>query len=398
MNEEGAILRQTSIRPARDEHPVTMRQNSIRSRSSDAVIGHSGASSAQIPEANDHYVQYIRGFTDLAAAFNWGVVVLTLGSYGLVLSDPVFWLCWSILVTEAVIFYSVRPYWNWIENSTRTTDESQDTKKPHRPSDHERAGAVFLKVGMSIALITLLLYSQDIAQRQTKIILVVSLSIILFEGFAPILIAKEEMRSLMRNPSAKRKEMMRSITEGHNWNASSFLTPSVINAMICVTGATVLGGNLGSLMPEKPYWIFISIIVVDLMAEAIHRFDCGKRSLFAIPEDLPKIHYLAIILRLIIEGFLCYWMTKEICQDSYFPSNVDINACDGQCQERSKQLLITMVALGGLQAAGTFTIPLCSCVLGPHFLPSILLSAIVFIGYLFMCGLKWLCYKILGYW
>ncbi|GLJ37990.1 hypothetical protein SUGI_0773260 [Cryptomeria japonica] len=321
MNEDGAILRQSSSsRRARDEHLVTMRLSSVRSHSSETEIDHlhSATFSVQTPEANDHYVQYIRGFTDLAAAFNWGVVVLTLGSYGLVLSDPVFWVCWSILVTEAVIFYSVRPYWNWIENSTRTTDESQDTKKPHRPSDYGKAGAVFLKVGMSIALITLVLYSQDIAQRQTKIILVVSLSIILFEGFMPILIAKEEMRSLMRNPSAKRKEMMRSITEGHNWRASNFLTPSVVNAMICVTAATVLGGNLGSLMPEKAYWIFTSIFVVDLMAEAIHRFDCGRRSLFDIPEDFSNIHYVAIILRLVVEGCLCYWMTKEICQDSRF--------------------------------------------------------------------------------
>ncbi|GLJ37985.1 hypothetical protein SUGI_0773190 [Cryptomeria japonica] len=379
MNGAGKIPRQATVRPVPEEHHITIGRNNIRSRSTDPGIA---ASSAQTPEANDHYVQYIRGFTDLASAFNWGVVALTLGSYGMLLSTPVFWLCWSILVTEAVIFYSIRPYWTWIENSLRTTDQSSQDSRIHRPSDHGRAGVVFLKVGMSIALITLLLYNQNITQRQSKILLFVALSIILFEGFTPILIVREELRTLMEVQAGNGTQMTSNITEEHKWNAANFLTPSVINAMIGATGAIVLGGNLGSLMPEKAYWIFASIFVVDLLAEAIHRFDCGKRSLFDIPDqDLGNIHYVAIILRLVVEGCLCYWMTKEICQDSYFASNVDINACDGQCQERSKQLLITMVALGGVQAAGTFICPLCSCIIGPHYLPSILFSAIVFIGY-----------------
>ncbi|GLJ37988.1 hypothetical protein SUGI_0773230 [Cryptomeria japonica] len=395
--------------PVRKELLITSGQNCSKSRSSDPVLEeiiitsgqnnssdpgtdhlHSAIHSAQGPEANDHYVQYIRGFTDLASAFNWGVVALTLGSYGMLLSTPVFWVCWSILVTEAVIFYSIRPYWNWIENSCRITDQSQDGKKLHRPSDHAKAGVVFIKVGMSIALVTLLLYNQNITQRQTKILLFAALSIIIFEGFTHIFMIKEELGSLMgvQMPSnvsedhkwkaAKFLRMSSNISEDRKWNAANFLTPSVINAMIGATGAIVLGGNLGSLMPEKPYWIFASIFVVDLLAEAIHRFDCGKRSLLDIPDQhLGNIHYVAIILRLVVEGCLCYWMTKEICQDSYFPSNVDINACDGQCQDRSRQLLITMVALGGIQAAGTCIIPICSFILGPHYLPFMLFFAIV---------------------
>ncbi|GLJ37984.1 hypothetical protein SUGI_0773180 [Cryptomeria japonica] len=160
MNAGGKMPRQATVRPVPEEHHITIGRNNIRSRSTDPPG--IAASSAQTPEANDHYVQYIRGFTDLASAFNWGVVALTLGSYGMLLSTPVFWLCWSILVTEAVIFYSIRPYWTWIENSLRTTDQSQDSRKIHRPSDHGRTGVVFLKVGMSIALITLLLYNQNI--------------------------------------------------------------------------------------------------------------------------------------------------------------------------------------------------------------------------------------------
>ncbi|GLJ37987.1 hypothetical protein SUGI_0773220 [Cryptomeria japonica] len=383
--------------PALEELPITSAKNCSKSCSSDPVLEeliitsgqnsssdpgtdylHSPSPSAQGPEANDHHVEYIRGFADLASTFNWGVVALTLGSYGMLLSTPVFWVCWSILVTEAVISYSIRPYWTWIENFPQTADQSQESKKLHRASDHCRAGVVFLKVDMSIALVTLLLYNEDITQRQTKILLFVALSIILFEGFTHILIVREETKTSMEVQSGNGTQMTSNITEEHKWNAANFLTPSVINAMIGATGAIVLGGNLGSLMPEKPYWIFTSIFVVDLLAEAIHRFDCGKRSLFDIPEDLPNKHYVAIILRLVVEGCLCYWMTKEICQDSYFPSHVDVDACNRLCRERSKQLLITMVALGGLQAAGTSIIPIYSFILGPHYLPFMLFFAIVF--------------------
>ncbi|KAH9309456.1 hypothetical protein KI387_037367, partial [Taxus chinensis] len=356
---QSSMVRQNSAIATEPTEVRSMaRQNSTRPRSVDPGIG---GIDHPVPSPSVAYNQnrpYRWGFTDLASAFNWGVIVLTLGSYGLLLSTPVFWLCWSILVTEAVIFYSLRPYWLWIEK--------ENSAKP----DRGRAGAVFLKVGMAVALITMICYDHHFGQRQNKILFIAGFLIILVEGFSSFVLLGEEFGSLMRSSSDNKMRRLRSITEGHKYDVINFLTPSVINGMIGVTGAVSLGGNLGSLMTEKAYWILASILVVDLVAEAIHRFDLGERSLFdLLPEKMPNRHYLAILLRLIVEGCLCYWMAQEISQTSYFPSHMDVADCDGKCQERSKNLLITMVALGGLQAAATFTSPLWSCLLAPQYVP-----------------------------
>ncbi|XP_057863897.1 uncharacterized protein LOC131071936 isoform X2 [Cryptomeria japonica] len=348
-------VRPTSRRPVGDEQVVDEHFIEARAITERAFSGDPGKG----PSTS---VRYIQQFAHWASTFNWGAVVLILGSYGLLLSNPLFWLCWSILVTKAVIYYSIQPYWEWIEDSTRTTDESEGTRKPHRFSDHGGAGAIILKVGMSIALIILILHSEDITQRQNTVLLIVAASIILFEGFMPLLVGREEL-SLWRNP-------LNNITEDQKWKALIFFTPSAIHAIIFTTGPIVLGGDLGQLMRKEAFWGFGFIFLVDLLAEVIRRFGSGRHSPSVMAENLPKNHYVAVILRLVVEGCLCCWMTKEICQEAYFSSHLASDVCNRLCRERSKQLLITMVALGGLQATGTFIAPLCSCLLGPRDVPN----------------------------
>ncbi|GLJ25422.1 hypothetical protein SUGI_0486850 [Cryptomeria japonica] len=214
----------------------------------------------------------MRGLKDWTCLLSCGIIILTLGSHGLYLPALKFWGCWSLLVFDAVMFYTVRPYWIWIEKS----------------------------------LIVMIFRDHDFSQRQNKILLFISLSVIIFEGFLNIAFIREKKENYVPNRIIK-------------------ILPMISN----------------------------------FMAEFIHRFDCGNRSLYdPIPKSLPKRRYFANVLRVSGEGLLCYSMIVQISGDPYY---VDVKICEAQCQERSRSMLMTMAALSGIQATVAFAFPLCSC-------------------------------------
>ncbi|KAI5062593.1 hypothetical protein GOP47_0023132 [Adiantum capillus-veneris] len=258
-----------------------------------------------------------------AAELTFLMAVLVLDSFGSFMSALTLWACWTILLVKLLTDFSVRPGWKWLTSYMHIRGRSnlQHRLRSDESTSPSAAGLDDQQLNLIITgadrvrgdvsaqcikftLATVLAGNAYIfgltlspgcstppcSERAMESIMGLAVLVMVLEG-TPLLLSD----GLFRGSVVKRMERSW-ILFGHaialfrrdpelTWLQLVFILQnfqaSASSAVLVTTGGLLVGGNFGSFMTRRCFWLCWSIIVIELLAEgacpiAVTHFRCWR--------------------------------------------------------------------------------------------------------------------------